>query len=60
MLELNEHELRKIKGGKIIRLNQWVLYNTRTKKTFADNNAIMRTATHTIVNGWVRSFGRIR
>lgn len=51
--ELNTVSLSKVIGGKIIRLTPYVLYNTRTHKTIPDNNAIWRTATHTVVNGWL-------
>ncbi|MGN1272562.1 MAG: hypothetical protein ACI4T3_05485 [Lactobacillus sp.] len=51
--KLNTVDLVSIIGGSIIRLTPYVLYNTKTHKTIPDNNAIWRTATHTVVNGWL-------
>lgn len=54
--ELTSAELSKVNGGKIIRLTKYVLYNTKTHKTIADNNAILQQLGHTMVNGWVEHF----
>lgn len=55
--ELSTEELANISGGKIIRLTQWQLYDTKKKKPIPDYNAIAHTTGQTIVNGWVSSVG---
>lgn len=54
--ELTNDDLSKVNGGKIIRLTKYVLYNTKTHKTIADNNAILGQLGQTMVNGWVEHF----
>lgn len=56
--KLSSTELVEVIGGKIIRLTPYLLYNTRTHKTYADLGAVWRTTGRTIVNGWASSLGR--
>lgn len=53
MDNLCEDDLQKIVGGKIRRLTQYVLYNTKTHKTIPDYGAIWGTTARTVTNGWL-------
>lgn len=54
---LDESQLEKIVGGKLIHVTPWQFYNTKTHKYSADNSAILSTTGQTMVNGWSSTLG---
>ncbi|MBW0442815.1 hypothetical protein [Lactobacillus crispatus] len=51
---VNNIELNRVVGGKIIRLTPYMLYNTKTHKTIPDYGAIWGKAGQTVANGWLQ------